>query len=246
MNIEGMSIGPLLTNIRAGTYSDYHCLRPYETYKDINNFIVNALVNKTQWDFVDKVVYINLDHRTDRRKQMERCLSIFESNKVLRFSAVAHQRGNVGCTRSHIEVLKMAIREGWKSVLILEDDMEWNRFEEGYAKVAELVKRPYDVIMLSPSAAKWDPTTMRLYECETSCGYIVSRRYFETLLRNYEEGLNLLETTGNGNLYVMDEYWKPIQKRDIWYTVIPAMIYQRPGYSDIFCGNVDYRNRVCL
>ena len=199
------------------------------------------------WNFIDKVVYINIDERTDRREHMEnKILNVFVTSKVQRFSAVKHERGNIGCTRSHIEVLKMAIREGWKNVLILEDDAEWNKYEEGYAKLQELMKHPYDVIMLSPSAAQWDPNTMRLFESETSCGYIVSDRYFVTLLKHYQHGLELLESTGNSNLYVMDEHWKSIQKRDIWYTIIPAMIYQRPGYSDIFCRDVDYRYRVCL
>ena len=176
----------------------------------------------------------------------QRVLSVFNPSKVQRFSAVNHERGNIGCTRSHIEVLKMAIREGWNNVLILEDDAEWNQYEQGYAKLQELISKPYDVILLSPSAAQWDPSTMRLIESETSCGYIVSSRYYVTLLKHYEEGLALLESTGNKNLYVMDEYWKPIQKRDLWYTIIPAMIYQRPGYSDIFYRDVDYRYRVCL
>ena len=199
------------------------------------------------WSFIDKVVYINLDERTDRKHDMENnILSAFDTSKVQRFPAVKHERGNIGCTRSHIEVLKLAIREGWKNVLILEDDAQWNKYEEGYAKLYELIQKPYDVILLSPSAAQWDPNTMRLIESETSCGYIVSSRYFVTLLKHYEEGLELLESTGNSNLYVMDEHWKSIQKRDLWYTIIPAMIYQRPGYSDIFYREVDYRYRVCL
>jgi glycosyl transferase family 25 len=246
MNIQNMSIGSLLNDIKNGQYSDYHCLRPYEEYKDINQFIVNAISSK-RWDFIDKVVYINLDERTDRKRLMEdNTLNVFDRSKVQRFSAVKHERGNVGCTRSHIEVLKLAIHEGWKNVLILEDDAQWNKYEEGYAKLYELIEKPYDVIMLSPSAAQWDPNTMRLIESETSCGYIVSSSYFVTLLKHYEEGLELLETTGNNNLYVMDEHWKSIQKRDIWYTIIPAMIYQRPGYSDIFYREVDYRYRACL
>lgn len=247
MNIQHMAIGSLLNDIRNGQYSDYHCLRPYEEYKDINQFIVNAISRSKRWNFVDKVVYINLDERTDRKQHMEdNTLNVFDRSKVHRFPAVKHERGNIGCTRSHIEVLKLAIRERWKNVLILEDDAQWNKYEEGYAKLHDLVQKPYDVILLSPSAAQWDPNTMRLIESETSCGYIVSSRYFVTLLKHYEEGLELLESTGNSNLYVMDEHWKSIQQRDLWYTIIPAMIYQRPGYSDIFYRDVDYRYRVCL
>ena len=33
----------LITNIRSGTYSDYHCLRPYPEHKEMNDFIVRCL-----------------------------------------------------------------------------------------------------------------------------------------------------------------------------------------------------------
>jgi hypothetical protein len=37
------NLNKLKEDIQSGMYSDYHCLRPYLQYKDINDFIVNSL-----------------------------------------------------------------------------------------------------------------------------------------------------------------------------------------------------------
>ena len=90
------------------------------------------------WEFIDKIVYINLDHRQDRRDVMAK---FFEeggmpSEKIIRFSAVKHTRGAIGCLTSHTEVLRMAKKEGWKNVLILEDDLQISKEFCSYAKNA--------------------------------------------------------------------------------------------------------------
>jgi glycosyl transferase family 25 len=76
------------------------------------------------YDYIDKIVYINLDRRVDRNanilKEMKR-LQI-PINKFQRFSAIENARGAIGCTFSHVKVLQMAIEQKWKNVLILEDD----------------------------------------------------------------------------------------------------------------------------
>jgi hypothetical protein len=38
----------LRENIRAGKYTDYHCLRPYSQHREINDFIVNSLNIKNE------------------------------------------------------------------------------------------------------------------------------------------------------------------------------------------------------
>ena len=90
-----------------------------------------------KWNFIDKVVYINLDHRTDRNEHMKRMTKTFR-DKVSRFSAIRNERGIIGCSMSHIEVLKIAIRENYENILILEDDAEWNEFEQGYITLKKL------------------------------------------------------------------------------------------------------------
>ena len=101
----------------------------------------NCCINNKMWEFLDKVIYINLDHREDRRKIMEKlCIDArIPEEKVLRFSAIKHQHGIVGAALSHISVLKLAKEQRYKRILILEDDMEFVDFETNYLKLEKLI-----------------------------------------------------------------------------------------------------------
>jgi len=65
-----------------------------------------------------------LEERKDRRKSCEDLLNkIFEKDKIIRFNAIKDNNGAIGCTKSHIECLKLAIENEWDNVLIVEDDI---------------------------------------------------------------------------------------------------------------------------
>ena len=140
--------------------------------------------------FIDKVVYINLEHRTDRKEQIESELhKYFPSEKIQRFNAIKHQHGGIGCTQSHIAILEMAIKENWNNVLIVEDDAIWSKFDQGYAKLQELIKKPYDVITLGTVYAKYTPE-FKLLSGQTTTAYVVQQHYYSVLLQNFKEGLH--------------------------------------------------------
>lgn len=191
------------------------------------------------WEFVDKVVYINLNERTDRNTHMVRMTKAF-GDKVIRFPAIRHSPGNIGCTKSHIAILKMAIENGWNNVLILEDDSEWNEYYLGYSKLAKIVQSHYDVILLGGTSVSYYPDSLRLASAQTTTAYMVNRQYMPTLLANFEEGLSNLIDSGNGPAHAIDMYWKQLQSRDTWYIVVPSLVYQMPGYSDIENATMDY------
>jgi hypothetical protein len=191
------------------------------------------------WEFVDKVVYINLDERTDRRNHMEKMTKTF-GDKVIRFPAIRHSPGNIGASKSHIAVLKMALENDWKNVLILEDDAEWNDFYVGYGKLKTLVQSDYDAILLGGTAVRYYPHNHKLVNAQCGTAYLVNGHYIKTILACFEEALPKLIETGNGPLYALDMYWKPMQERDNWFVIMPPMVYQVPGYSDIENMEVDY------
>jgi glycosyl transferase family 25 len=185
------------------------------------------------FEFVEKVIYINLDHRPDRRSQIEaELVKYFPHDKIIRFSAFKHQHGGVGCTQSHIRVLEIAIEQGWKNYLVVEDDAMWSNFEKGYEKLENLLKNPFDVITLGIVRADYTPE-FKLISGQTTTSYIVQKHYYEKLLKNFKEGLNGFLSTGNYPVYSIDQYWKRIQPLDNWYCIIPSLMIQRPGYSDI-------------
>lgn len=192
------------------------------------------------WEFVDKVVYINLAKRTDRNEHMKRVTSVF-GDKVIRFEAI-ESPGYVGCTLSHIGVIELAVKNQWKNVLILEDDAEWNEFDINYKKLEALACNPYDVIMLGGVAVYKHPND-KLISAQTATAYLVDSSYYYKLISTFEEGLKLLKQTGKDEMYANDQYWKKYQSADNWYILSePCMVYQRPDYSDILNTFVDYRS----
>jgi glycosyl transferase family 25 len=193
------------------------------------------------FEFVEKVVYINLDHRTDRKQQVEEELTkYFSTDKIVRFSAIRHANPGVGCGMSHIAVLEMAQREGWKNVLILEDDAVWSNFDTGYLLLQRLIQNSWDVIMLGGTHCKYE-LDYKLLSGQTTTAYLVNSHYYTKLISNIKEGVARLIRTGNWPLYAIDQYWKVLHRNDKWYVVIPSLMIQSPSYSDIEKKNVDYR-----
>lgn len=185
------------------------------------------------FEFIEKVIYINLEHRTDRRREIEEVLSNFSPEKILRFNAIKESHGGIGCTKSHIAVLELAIENKWKNYLVVEDDAMWSpHAHKSYVVLLQLIVKPFDVITLGTVYAKHDEN-YKLFSGQTTTAYIVSQHYYSTLLQNYKEGLQGFLETGDYPVYSIDQYWKRLQSKDNWYCVIPSLMIQRPGYSDI-------------
>lgn len=200
------------------------------------------------WEFLDKVVYINLDHRTDRLDIINKFLEIgdFPPKKVLRFSAIKQYPGTVGCAKSHIAILKMAIENNWNNVLILEDDIEWTGdFQTSYSQIRKLVTSNNDVVLLGGGYNCVIDRNRPLFSYCTS-SYIVNKHYYKRLLSNFEAGL--IKLTGNKDMNVIlgsedrikndhineiDTFWSRLMRMDKWRAVIPSCVRQITGYSDV-------------
>lgn len=82
------------------------------------------------------VVLINLDNRPDRlQRSLDELARQGVGDCVTRLSAVRHDNGLFGCSVSHLEAVRYARHKGWRSVLILEDDI---KFMEGFAHEAPM------------------------------------------------------------------------------------------------------------
>ena len=78
--------------------------------------------------YIEKVIYINLKDRTDRKKTCEETLNkLFSKDKIIRLDAIKHEKGYIGCALSHLKCLELAIENNWKNVLIVEDDILWTK-----------------------------------------------------------------------------------------------------------------------
>ena len=182
-------------------------------------------------DYIEKVIYINLEHRIDRKELIEKELSIFPSEKVIRFNAIKDDFGHIGCAKSHIEVLKLVIKNNWKNVLIVEDDAIWNNIEDGFSILEKLINENYDVILLGGTKYIFN-NNYKLSKAQTTTGYLIKNHYYNTLLLNFEESLQKL-TVDKKWYNCIDQIWNKLIQKDNWYGIEPVLLYQRDGYSDI-------------
>jgi glycosyl transferase family 25 len=196
---------------------------------------------------IDKIYYINMDKRTDRRVDIERELKEYELDAE-RFVGIPYEPGIVGCGKSHLAVMKMAKANGYKNVLILEDDFTFLVPKEEFERKLDLFFQTvpnYDVCMLCCNLVEKDPSPKyrfldQIVEASNACAYIVNGHYLDTLIELYENALPLLESTGAHWIYANDQVWKPLQKKDIWYLFNPRLGKQKSGYSDNAKRVMDY------
>ena len=196
--------------------------------------------------YIDHIFYINLDHRTDRKEALEGELSSFGLS-FERFSAIKHSFGAVGCSQSHLAILKLAKERGYKRILILEDDFTFvvpkEKFVEEMNKIHHS-KLPYDVCMISYNVIRSEPTSEsfwnKMIDGQTTSGYLVNDHYYDTLIQLIEPSIPLLESTYQKHNYAIDIIYKKLQPRDKWYFTTTRIGVQRPGFSDIEQSNVDY------
>lgn len=204
------------------------------------------------------VFYINLARRSDRRAHLEEELKRL-GWKAERFEAVEHQHGAIGCYLSHLACLKKARHLEYPYVCLLEDDAVFTdpaglneRIEQFFAQFAWV---EWDVLLLganvmrglrsSPSYERVPERgdgnlCLRVWNAQTTVAYVVQYAYYDTLIAHLEEGLRLLEAEPHfRSRYAIDMYWKSLQRRDRWYTLLPLTVSQLTGYSDIERRKVD-------
>jgi len=205
---------------------------------------------------IKNAMYINLDSRTDRRllfeKQLEDLHSLYPADfsfyPASRFSAFYHEEGAIGCSMSHLECLRIAKNNGWKHVLIFEDDANFIHPEVLIHQVDSFLSRfrdEWDVLLLSgnnfPPFKIEGPNCFRVGNCQVATCYLVCSRYYDTLIQNFEEGLvGLTANPKNKPEFACDMYWKRLQREHRWFLITPICIIQRPGYSDIEKQDVNY------
>jgi glycosyl transferase family 25 len=180
--------------------------------------------------------YINLDHRTDRRVEVEK---EFEEKglTVERFSATQYSPGAIGCNLSHIGVLTTARGRGYDAVMIFEDDFQFLISNAEWDDLIAKLPSSYDVVMLSynlVASTPHDDTFHRVHEVQTTSGYIVHSRFYDRLISRWEEGTRLFMANPTMDwVYILDQYWKPLQADSEWFAYKVRIGKQRPSFSDI-------------
>jgi hypothetical protein len=134
----------------------------------------------------------------------------------------------------------MAIDNKWNNCLIVEDDIIWKNFDNGYPILEKLIQNNYDVLLLGGTYVHYNKDNYKLIQCSAASSYLIKNHYYTTLLANFEEGLDLLLKTNDIPTYALDIYWRKLQIQHNWYIVAPSMCIQRDDYSDIQKKKVEY------
>jgi glycosyl transferase family 25 len=190
--------------------------------------------------YIDHVFYINMDKRTDRKELIETELDAYDISYE-RFKAIEHPFGAVGCSLSHLAILKIAKERKYKSIMILEDDFQFvvpkEELHESIRKLYE-DKVNFDVCMLAYNECVPGKTSKYTYlkkvvHCRTTSGYIIRQQYYDKIIQLFELTTPMLEKTKNKPLYACDMAWIPFQTIDKWYRFAKRIGKQRNGFSDI-------------
>ena len=75
---------------------------------------------------LENIYYINLDHRKDRKLHVETQLNNLNW-QYTRFNACKNKIGELGCTLSHLKLVRMAKEKNLDYIVIVEDDITFKK-----------------------------------------------------------------------------------------------------------------------
>lgn len=194
-------------------------------------------------------LFINLEHRKDR---LEHVTKEFEKMNIQaeRVNAVRPSSGAVGCTMSHIKCLELAKSRNYDHVCICEDDISFTKpelFKEQLNKFYENKNIQWDILIIGgnnvPPYQQLFDYSARVFNCQTTTGYIVKKHMYDILIKNFKEGVQqLVKNPDNKRMYAIDVYWKRLQMQYYWYMITPPTVTQYENYSDIENKDTNYNH----
>ena len=219
-------------------------------YKWALNFKYDKFIGNSCWDNVDQFYIINLDEREDRLFDiLKECKKAgIPLNKVTKFSAIKYNKtphyyvnGSIGCSMSHLQVLKDVKANNYNNVIIFEDDFTFSDpIEKTQSNISTFFERNYDYDVALMATSTWKPIekyddllSLSKQLSTTTSGYMISKQGIQKVIKLWEEALELLMTTHSVLDYACDIYWKKIQKDNKMFTFNEKIGYQRPTYSNI-------------
>jgi glycosyl transferase family 25 len=193
---------------------------------------------------IDKIFVINLDKRNDRLDEfLIECKKVdINPSEIERFSAIYKPENPcVGCTLSHLEVIKIAKERSYENIIVFEDDFEFLVQKETFYKNLERffsLNIEFKVAMLA-YGCNYSHTQTRVNDiisfttdASNAAGYIVNKSCYDELIDCLTYGAEKLEQTGEHWNYINDQIWKKLQGEK-WFIFNERIGKQRPSYSEL-------------
>jgi GR25 family glycosyltransferase involved in LPS biosynthesis len=210
---------------------------------------------------MDATYCINLDRRTDRWN--DSCVPQFRAHgihvervsgvdgKLLDFAHGAKYNGRIGCTMSHLKVLKLAKNLGKKDkavFLILEDDVLFtceNIVAELSTKMID-VPENWDMVFLGANhlipPKNMGNGIIKLIKSYTTHAYMVNSSFLDELIDLLETHINRWTTNKTTEYHnaAVDVLYSNLMSSKNVYGFQKTLSTQIQSYSDIECRNVNY------
>jgi glycosyl transferase family 25 len=238
-----------------------------EEYFNKLNYNLSILITKLSnnsnslLDFVDKIFYINLEHRKDRKNQIESEIKKIDPlfQKMERFNACTYKNdkirknviGAIGCSMSHLNIVKIAKERKYKRILVFEDDFmfkvninDLNNYMENFIKNIKYFSFLLFGTNKLKSSISIKPNIYKVHFSQTTSGYIIDESIYDKYISHIENTTQKLIETQKKELYAVDMAWHKFQKETNVYTFNTNNFkvgIQRPSYSDIEIMNVNYK-----
>jgi len=195
---------------------------------------------------IDAVLYINLEHRRDRKEGLleELQKAGVPEDRIHRVDAIRNvECGNLGCSQSHTKALDEILKNHeWRYVAVLEDDFVFRDAATVWTEMGDvLAAETPDVLLLghNPIDFQFERTgrtnCVKVLATSHRTGYVISATYAPTLKANFERATAAMsrnKETMTNPLYHGDIVWKELHPKDKWLSIEPALGKQRDGYSD--------------
>ena len=198
---------------------------------------------------LDHTFVINLDSRPDKWVQVSRQLAAIGVPEPMRVAATISKTAEVvGCSLSHIKCIELAKTMNLPHVFVCEDNfrcVDYARFKSSLGqfeaenmghidanqKQTENKIGRWDVLLLGGNNIPPYTTIsgvdycVCVENCQTSVGYIVLAHMYDTLIRNFKEGvIQLMRQPERQDEFAIDVYWRRLQADGTWYLLTPLTI----------------------
>ena len=198
--------------------------------------------------FFDMIYCINLDDRVDRWDESKKEFDKLGINNFKKVSAIKNDVGHLGCMDSHIKVIEDAKKNGYKKILIFEDDFTFINDDKKLINniLNQLSNFDWDLFYFGATVHLYDGKLIKVTEnlvltnfAYTTHSYGVNHTVFDFILDNAK------------NHEIIDVFYNNyIVSNSKSYISNPMVCLQRESYSDVenrmsnYTWMVDYFNEV--
>ena len=178
---------------------------------------------------------INLEHRKDRRAAAEQEILKLDLEKYTVISALTGSNPSEGCTLSHQYCIQLAKENNLEYVLILEDDVIFEKNVQEVFRNAfrEVQAYPWSILYLGcnvkGSVQKIKQNLGKVVQANTTHAYVIHKRFYDTVLALDDYSV------------IIDLQYRQLSYKYDMFTCIPLVAFQTPNHSDISNIKADYR-----